>query len=760
MKVLSTFTLFLVVFFFNSCSNRNDGEACHLDGNCDVGGTSSTTSNPNTQSLTVAAFSCTVTPDKTSAVGAHHVGNAIVGGEIVSLAIQATGGTGLYAVPGFVSSFSGTTSISGYFLNDTSSDLAITRSVNVTDSSGAITSCSFNITITPASGSGGNLACSIIPSTYSPQVGETVSFTVNAWTWAPSSNAFTFGEFFPRTGEASKVLDSVSGSTATVSHVYASTWINRPDLANVTGSADPAVWVTNGVDSVWCQLPYVYMSILPATATLNVELTRDAVDYNNLITAELDAEGLGDLSGVYYFASILSSTVGSASGIQITQDINKEIFKIKRIDSANHKFKVRFTATNGLKSVSVDRNISLPAPMNCTITPPAVAYATEQADFTINASIAGHAQSVQITQLTAAGATSTVKVNGSPAHAKVTFPSSGYYTVQVKAVKTGNSSIACNDNEAFSKRIYVYPAPSTLVGCEVDTNVTRAKVGSPVRVDVTRKGGCGDMTGYNVNVTASGNTTVLQNVYITDVDTKSKQIRWNAAGDSLITATVQEISTGHTVSCQKILTVDANTNGLKADVYKLVPWVETPLLKHKTHQDLSTNQGYSAPALEWMNRFTANDINVVGKNHLYRRADCNDLLHKYGSNGEKACEYPGVAHGRKTWYLVEYTGKLQVPAQVGTHPQGDEYEFQFHVDDGVMLYLDNDWNHPVISFDGLHSPTNSPIGKKRLLPGLHVIRVRYYQGAYWQIANRFTWRNTSISCNPFTVVPASRFFQP
>lgn len=757
--------LVLVSLFVISCGSRKDGESCHLDGNCESGGAStnnqssgsSSSGSSSSGSSTVSTdLSCTVTPDKTRVVGFYKVNGTAVGGEKLGLAITAKGGTGSYAVPSFVSSFSSSTTIFGYYENSGSSDIAITRTVKVTDTSGAVASCSFNVTVAPAARPTGSLACTITPSNYNPQVGETVTFTINAWNYTPTSYSYNFGQFLPRQGEPPKALNTVSGGTAVVTHAYNATWIGRPDLASLRGPADPAVLVTNGADSVWCQLPYRFMWISPAVpASLNADWTRDASDYDNLINVDLSALDFGAGSPITYSASILSSSVGSSAGISIAQnnnDTGSDLFTVRRTDTVPHAFVVRFTATNGTKTATKDVSLTFATSIDCTMIKPLTIYAGVEADFAISGT---HGELIDIYDLSVDGTSTSSRVSGaSVAHAKVTFANSGYYGVRIRASKTGSSpTLFCNNGTTFTSYVYVNPAPSTLTGCDVKTSVTRTKINAPVRIDVVKKGGGVDMGGYLVTINPNGTTpysrtTLLRNAYISGIDTSSIELMWLDAAESLsITASIRELSSGRTFSCQTYVSIEPNLQGLLVNVFRLGSHQLSPLTTHQ--RDLYLSSFYSVN----QSSFRAANIDVSP-----RRSDCDDRKHSHRKYSDE-CEYPGVSNNLKEWFLVEYTGRIYIPASYSGSSGGDLYQFKFQVDDGVMLYVDEDFNSPVVAFDGLHSPTWSSTGSKYLTPGYHNIRVRYFQGPNWQIANQFYWKNASIPGSGFTIVPASSLYQ-
>jgi hypothetical protein len=84
--------------------------------------------------------------------------------------------------------------------------------------------------------------------------------------------------------------------------------------------------------------------------------------------------------------------------------------------------------------------------------------------------------------------------------------------------------------------------------------------------------------------------------------------------------------------------------------------------------------------------------------------------------------FPGV-NNRFEWFAIRYDGTFSVKTD-------GVYDFRIVSDDGAKVYVDNAL---LIDNDGLHA-TKSTNGKVRLAPGLHAIRVDYFQGPRMSIA--------------------------
>ncbi len=84
--------------------------------------------------------------------------------------------------------------------------------------------------------------------------------------------------------------------------------------------------------------------------------------------------------------------------------------------------------------------------------------------------------------------------------------------------------------------------------------------------------------------------------------------------------------------------------------------------------------------------------------------------------------FPGVTK-RFEWFAIEYTGRFWV-SKPGL------YEFSLLSDDGSRLYIDGE---EVINNDGQHPPEEET-GSIVLDPGIHRIRVSYFQGPRFHVA--------------------------
>lgn len=84
--------------------------------------------------------------------------------------------------------------------------------------------------------------------------------------------------------------------------------------------------------------------------------------------------------------------------------------------------------------------------------------------------------------------------------------------------------------------------------------------------------------------------------------------------------------------------------------------------------------------------------------------------------------FPGVTN-RLEWFAIDYNGSFWIE-------QPGRYSFSLTSDDGSKLFIDG---HLVIDNDGIHAATTLE-GRRTLKPGLHSIRICYFQGPGFYVA--------------------------
>lgn len=101
--------------------------------------------------------------------------------------------------------------------------------------------------------------------------------------------------------------------------------------------------------------------------------------------------------------------------------------------------------------------------------------------------------------------------------------------------------------------------------------------------------------------------------------------------------------------------------------------------------------------------------------------------------------FPGVTD-RIEWFAIRYSGLFEIP-------EGGEHRFRLVSDDGSRLIIDD---RVVIDNDGLH-PTVSREATVTLAPGVHCIRVDYFQGPRYHVALQLFMARGKGSFAPFDI---------
>jgi hypothetical protein len=84
--------------------------------------------------------------------------------------------------------------------------------------------------------------------------------------------------------------------------------------------------------------------------------------------------------------------------------------------------------------------------------------------------------------------------------------------------------------------------------------------------------------------------------------------------------------------------------------------------------------------------------------------------------------FPGVTK-RNEWFAIDYQGRFWID-------KPGPYTFTLTSDDGARLYIDDQL---VVDNDGVHPPRDAS-GTVNLMPGIHRMRVSYFQGPQSEIA--------------------------
>ncbi len=108
--------------------------------------------------------------------------------------------------------------------------------------------------------------------------------------------------------------------------------------------------------------------------------------------------------------------------------------------------------------------------------------------------------------------------------------------------------------------------------------------------------------------------------------------------------------------------------------------------------------------------------------------------------------FPGV-DDLIEWFGLDIRFKLNVPVQ-------GEYEFSLNSDDGSRLYIDG---KEIIENDFQHSQIRKS-KQITLTPGLHEVRIPYFQGPRYSIALELQWKMPGESA--LTYIPSNLILRP
>jgi hypothetical protein len=108
--------------------------------------------------------------------------------------------------------------------------------------------------------------------------------------------------------------------------------------------------------------------------------------------------------------------------------------------------------------------------------------------------------------------------------------------------------------------------------------------------------------------------------------------------------------------------------------------------------------------------------------------------------------FPGVTK-RFEWFAIDYRGRFWVSRE-------GVYEFMLTSDDGSVLYIDE---RKIVDNDGVHAEVKAS-GEVMLKPGVHRIRVSYFQGPRFHVSLILEVRRPDE--NDFRVFHADDFKPP
>jgi len=246
--------IMLSLFILASCGQKEGqrGSLSGQGGDGDLstqssGGADVSTTNEPVGSTATTGFYCTVTPSK----------SVLEHGELFTLNISAAGGTAPYNIPGYVSGFFSATALMGGYYNSGTSDLPVSRTLNIFDAKGYVSSCSFSVIVKPVA-SVSNLACTLTATPAVARLNQPVELKVTAMDGNPF---YAFGNIKPQAGSWSVRPGLVSNTEAKANVVYVSSGTRTAstsivDSAGNRASCDASISVTD---------PRLVVSAFPST---------------------------------------------------------------------------------------------------------------------------------------------------------------------------------------------------------------------------------------------------------------------------------------------------------------------------------------------------------------------------------------------------------------------------------------------------------------------------------------------------------------
>lgn len=548
----------------------------------------STTSDGTLSNVVSGAFYCNASLNQTSAAP----------GQMLTLTITAQGGYAPYAVPGWVNSFSSSTSLTGSYNNPSASSIVISRTVLVTDSTGKSATCGFSVTITgTGSGTpgGGNLSCQITATKVSPRVGESITFTVDAS--GGNTNTYTFGVFSPQYGYST---NSTSVSSTQVKIFGVSYGNVGMRTANIT--------VSNGGNAASCYLP------------INVVDPKIHVSGNASSTVGTPIVLTAYPSGFDPAINTDITFTESEAGVSLvsTEDPsgNFSTATLTATDGQRHEFDLTVTASSsdGVSATKVV-HVLMDAVLVCSlqILDPLV----PGVPIRIKA-VASTGEPLVLSEVVASPDGTIVSASSdNPLSVRFAAPGMKYFSA--KAQSTSRSA-KCNGG---FESVQILDVRSGLSQCSVVASPNPAVVGAPVQITAQLPASSG-VGPFQITVVTNGgySTPVGSPVGLTQT------VKFAQAGSWQINMTVRDVNGGAQASCSTYATIQNGSGGLLTRVYKV-------------------SNGFSLGNGLWKNYqipvqpdFVSLNIDIPARRWVYG--------------------YPGVYAGGTEWFAVAYTGKIKI----------------------------------------------------------------------------------------------------
>jgi len=386
-----------------------------------------------------ASFSCTATPALSGNVDA---------GFPLAVMVKAIGGSAPYSIPGVIGNFASFTNVTRTYANNTNNSIVVNDQFTVADSTGALATCSFAVTVKPENNPPpSSVTCAMTASNENPTVNSEVTYTMTA---ANGDVPYDFSNF---AGGDNVVIVSpmikISSTQARATVRY-----------TTSGAKSASAIVTDHTnDQASCNKSITVRSNPSMTVAASPS---SVVEVGQTITLTASVANFVSTPTVTFTTSEPNIQI-SPSGLTAT---------VRATDTSAHTFTVRVRATQGSDVVTVDVPLQFTAqlPLNCSITHPvSTYYVGDTVTFTINST---PNEPLEVTQITIQDGTVISSPSANPIRAQ--FNSAGTKTISVKARSTTSGRV-CNSGNFVTDTVFIN-ATQTL-NCSAQTYYNPSYVG-------------------------------------------------------------------------------------------------------------------------------------------------------------------------------------------------------------------------------------------------------------------------------------------
>lgn len=515
----------LVALLFNACAKNSGCRGTLANGQPTGCSSEQVFPGPNPEPpIAPSKLRCTVTLNDSQ----DKIVNSVVAGQLLSLKIEAVGGTAPYSIPSIINSFAAVTSISGSYDNNGSTDRTVEKRIEVRDANNQSAFCSFSAVVKPTGSTGeSSLACDIEVTPAQPKSGQVTSFKVKVING--SGNATSFRQLYPQlnwnypewTVPVTRISDSEGEVVGGVQYINTGDRIVSTSIENNGRIAICSRRVT--VTSPKIQLVSLVGTISSQVAAIGSEFKVQAVpsSFPGTIT--------------YQFTT-------PENGISIV--INGDTATIRATDALYHDFKVSVRATSNTGE-SVTAEISLQytsnIPLSCQLELTGSPIINTNIGFRITA---GSGEAIEITNIIApvVSVPSSNSVIANPFI--LIFPTTGTKIVSVKA-RSVASKVPCNLDTRLS---VLFTITERELVCDVVTGPSNtAASGTVSKVQVTVPSGAGPYELIEVRSSLSETS-----FYDKEMSALWQLLTLRRPGSHTITAKIRDRFNGRTGECSVV----------------------------------------------------------------------------------------------------------------------------------------------------------------------------------------------------------------